>query len=234
MKPADFVLISDLDDTIKISNTKRKLVTVYRGLFRDSAFTGMATLYKELLKRSTLEDNFIVVTSSPPQIKKRIEKFLAKHGFPKARVILRDWIREPSILKYKKARLENEIKHAPAPVILVGDDTEHDPEVFAELQNRFGEKILAAYIHVITGRQLPANQIPFFTAFDLACQELAAGRLTSEQALRVGDAIMAGKKLTWIIPKFSLKPPTHFIPFISTVDQAMIELWEKIRKRLYP
>jgi hypothetical protein len=230
----NFVLISDLDDTIKISNTKRKLVTVYRGLFRDSAFTGMATLYNEMLAGSEVKENFIVVSSSPPQIRKRIEKFLAKHKFPPARIVLRDWIREPSVPKYKGQRLRSEITAAQARVILVGDDTEHDPEVFEELQREFGEKIMQVYVHTVTGRKLPANQTPFFTAFDLACQELAAGRLSSEQVLRVGAELVASKKLTWIIPKFSLKPPTHFIPFISNVDQAMIDLWEKIKKRLYP
>lgn len=234
MDPKSFVLISDLDDTIKISNTKRKVVTVYRGLFRDSAFTGMATLYRELLANSDINENFLVVSSSPPQIKNRIKKFLKKHNFPEARLILRDWIREPSIPRYKKTRLHQEIEQAKAGVILVGDDTEHDPEVFDGLCSTFGEKILAVYIHVITGRKIPTGQVPYFTAFDLACHELAAGRMANHQVLEVGKAIVDGKKQYWIIPKFSLKPPISFIPFISAADQAMIDLWEKIKKRIYP
>lgn len=207
---------------------------MYRGLFRSSAFTGMSALYREMLSTSTIPENFLVVSSSPPQIKKRIEKFLKKHQFPKARLILRDWIREPSIPRYKKLRLQEEISRSAAPIILVGDDTEHDPEVFHHLKDLFQEKIIAVYVHVVTGRKIHEGQVPFFTAFDLACHELAAGRLTNDQVLQVGKAIVDGEKRYWIIPKFSLKPPLSFIPFISAADQAMIDLWEKIKKRIYP
>ena len=61
------LLISDLDDTIKISHTQSKLITVYRGLFRTSAFAGMAQLYAEILARHS-DSRFCVVSSSPPQI----------------------------------------------------------------------------------------------------------------------------------------------------------------------
>ncbi len=234
MEPQAFVLISDLDDTLKISNSERKLVTIFRGLFRDAAFIGMAELYRELLSNSSIPNNerFLVLSSSPPQIARRIERFLQKHGFPPARLRLRDWIREPSIVRYKLKSVGEEVAHARAPVILVGDNTEHDPAVFARVKEKMPEKVLAQYIHVVAKKPLKDGQIPFYTAFDVACAELAAGRISNDQVLRVGEAVLKAEKLTWIIPHFSVKPPLQFLPFFSVVDQAVHDLWEEIRTRI--
>ena len=229
-----FVLISDLDDTIKISNSERKLITVYRGLFRDSAFTGMADLYRELLSNSSVPEDqrFLLLTSSPPQIARRVERFMRKHGFPPARTRFRDWLRDPSIIRYKLKSLTEEVVRAPAPVILVGDNTEHDPAVFAHLKEKFPEKILTQYIHLVSDKPIREGQVPFYTAFDFACAELAAGRLSNDQVLRIGEAVLKAEKQSWIIPHFSVKPPLQFLPFFTVVDQAITEVWERIRTKL--
>jgi hypothetical protein len=223
-------LISDLDDTIKISHTQSKLVTVYRGLFRTSAFAGMSTLYREMT--SPPGSRFALVSSSPPAIRGKIEAFLRKHRFPEANVVLRDWIRQPNIPKYKLQVLTEIIEISPYAVVLVGDDTEHDPEVFLELRDRFGEKILARYIRVVKGRDLPHGSHGFFTAFDIGCAELAAGRLTSEQVLLVGEAVLQAEKNSRLIPWFSLKPPLHFVPFLIHPDEAILEIWKRIQSKL--
>lgn len=231
------IIISDLDDTIKISHTQSKLVTVYRGLFRSSAFAGMSELYRSMLRLGALDPNgsFFILSSSPPAIRKKIEYFLTKHGFPKAKLILRDWIREPSILKYKMRRLHECLETAAEPVVLFGDDTEHDPEVFTHMKKKFPGKILAIYIRSVRGRELPEGVTPFYTAFDVACSELAAGRLDNEQVLRVGEAVLAAEKNSWLIPYFSLKPPLGFSPFataLEIVDESLVELWKKIHSRI--
>src|SRR3989338_1311411 len=121
---APLLLISDLDDTIKISHTQSKLITIYRGLFRSSAFAGMAQLYAELLAFNPCSA-FCVVSSSPPQIKRKVEFFLSSNKFPEANLVLRDWMRQPSILKYKLGSilaLVEKAEKSGALVILVGDD----------------------------------------------------------------------------------------------------------------
>lgn len=230
MENSPITLISDLDDTIKISNTESKLSTIYRGLFRSSAFAGMAELYVEILKHS--ESKFHIVSSSPPAIRKKILYFLKKNHFPEAEVRLRDWIRESSIPKYKLQAISELVERSQGKVILVGDDTEHDANVFAQVNRKFPEKILARYIHVITGDPIPEGSTPFFTAFDLACAELAAGRLSNDQVLRVGEAVLKVEKNSRLIPKFSLKPPTQYVPFLSIVDQTLVDLWKKIHSKI--
>ena len=225
------LLVSDLDDTIKVSHTQSKLITVYRGLFRSSAFAGMATLYKEILQAHP-GSQFLVVSSSPPAIKRKIENFLRLHSFPPAHLILRDWIRTPSIQGYKLHALTEVVKGAPCAVMLIGDDTEYDPEVFAEVARQFPEKVLARYLRVVRGRELPEGSHGFFTAFDIACAELAAGRLGSDQVLHVGESVLRADKNSRLIPWFSLKPPIHFVPFLTRPDEAIVDLWERIKEKV--
>lgn len=225
------LLISDLDDTIKISHTQSKLITVYRGLFRTSAFVGMAQLYTEMISNHERSE-FYIVSSSPPPIRKKIEAFLLLHGFPTAKMILRDWIRQPNILKYKLGAILGLVEQAPGPVILIGDDTEYDPEVFAHVAKKFPEKVAARYLRVVRGRDLPEGSHGFFTAFDIACAELAAGRLQSDQVLRIGEVVLKAENHSWIIPWFSLKPPLNFVPFLTNPDEAVVELWKRIKQKI--
>ncbi|MGZ3695691.1 MAG: phosphatase domain-containing protein, partial [Bdellovibrionota bacterium] len=141
-KQPSLLLLSDLDDTIKISNTTSKLVTVYRGLFRSSAFIGMAQLYEELLLGNPGSE-FHIVSSSPPAIRKKIEYFLAKNKFPPAKLTLRDWLRQTSIPAYKRGAILELIEKSESMVVLIGDDTEHDPEVFAAAAEKFPDKVVA-------------------------------------------------------------------------------------------
>lgn len=228
------LLISDLDDTIKISHTQSKLITVYRGLFRSSAFAGMAQLYEELLAFNQ-GSCFNVVSSSPPQIRRKVEFFLSKNNFPGCDITLRDWMRQPNITKYKLGAILGLVEKAALAgrvSILVGDDTEHDPEVFAHVAKRHPEQVAARYLRIVKGRSLPEGSTGFFTAFDIACAELAAGRLGNEQVLRVGEAVLKAEKNSRLIPWFSLKPPLNYVPYQSAPETAVEELWNRIREKV--
>ncbi len=225
------LLISDLDDTIKISHTQSKLITVYRGLFRTSAFAGMAQLYHELLA-SNPGSELRVVSSSPPQIRGKIHFFLTTNGFPPATLVLRDWFRQTSIVKYKLGAILSIVEKAKGPVLLIGDDTEHDPEVFARVAKRFPEKVAARYLRRVKGRDLPDGSHGFFTAFEVACAELSAGRLGSQEVLRVGQAVLKAEKTSRLIPWFSLKPPIQNAPFADSAYSPVIELWKLIQDKI--
>ncbi len=234
-----FLLISDLDDTIKISNTQKKLITLYRGIFRKSAFAGMAELYQELITnaRDTNDEQcFFLVSSSPPTIRKRIEKFLSFNRFPPAQITLRDWLREKSIPKFKQAALTTIANTHSAPILLIGDDTEHDPEIFTSFSENYPDRILNIYIRSVKDRALPKGARKFYTAFDIACTELEAGRLTQEQVYIVGNAVLNAEKHSWLIPDFMKLPPIDFIPFFSQItsaDQTILELWKKIQEKIF-
>jgi hypothetical protein len=234
MNHKPLLLISDLDDTIKISHTQNKLVTAYRGLFRSSAFAGMAQLYAELLANHS-NSSIWVVTSSPPQIRKKVEFFLTKNQFPQCEILMRDWVRQTSTLKYKLGsimQLVEEGKKNGLVSLLLGDDTEHDAEVFAHVAKRYPESVAARYVRIIKGRALPEGSIGYFTAFDIACNELASGRLSSDQVLRIGEAVLRAEKNSRLIPWYSLKPPKSFAPNSLPPESPVEELWKRIKNKV--
>lgn len=231
----NFRIVSDLDDTIKISHTQKKLKTVARGLFRTSAYAGMSELYRELLTVSGLPLSVTalhILSSSPPLIRGRIENFLLKNEFPPAELLLRHWIRQPDVRTYKLAALEKIAAECEESLLLFGDDTEYDPEIFASFSERHPQRILAAYVHTVRGRQIPKGQIPFFTAFDVACHEAAAGRLSPEQVRHVGEAMLRAKKPTRLIPRFSLALPRNFLPKHLPQDEVIRNLWQRIERKI--
>jgi hypothetical protein len=90
-----FIVISDIDDTIKDSNiaettTIRSIVrSVFRGhYYRYDAIGGMADLYRELAARGAL---IVYLTSTPYQLAPFLLKFLRENGFPDGPVFLR-WL----------------------------------------------------------------------------------------------------------------------------------------------
>lgn len=229
-QPTPIHLISDLDDTIKISHTQSKFITVYRGLFRSSAFSGMAKLYHEML--TPQGSHFTIISSSPPTIEKKIRYFIHKNHFPEPKLILRDWIRSPAVKAFKVKALHKEVEKSKHPLILIGDDTQYDPEIYYELSMIFPKKILCRYIRKIRGRELPAESIGFFTAFDIACHEYAQGRLSNEAVLMIGKEILDAKKLSRILPSFSLLPPPTFAPIAEFPEKSIQIIWEQIRSKL--
>lgn len=232
MSGPSFRIFSDLDDTIKISNTQEKLVTFYRGVFRSSAFTGMAELYQEWVVAAADANAISIISSSPPMLRNRIKSFLEKNKFPAAELRLRNWITQPFIVRYKTEAIEALASKYPEPLILVGDDTEHDPEVLLKFREQFPKRVLAIYIRQVKGGKLAEGITPFFTAFDIACAEVCAGRLTTKQADLVGRSILETKKRRRLLPRFTLKPPMDFVPKIPHDNKRLQELWLKIQKKL--
>ena len=161
-----------------------------------------------------------------------IEFFLNKNGFPNARITLRDWIRQGSIVKYKLGVILKIVETSPHPVLLIGDDTEHDPEVFAHVAKRHPDKVAARYLRVVKGRELPDGSQGFFTAFDIACSELSAGRLENDSVLRIGEAVLRAEKNSRLIPWFSIAPSARTNPLKLEPDSPIATLWKAIQDRI--
>ncbi len=199
-----FILLSDLDDTLKVSHSANQLRTVFRGLFSHQAYAGMSELYQELLGHEG--SSLVVLSSSPRWIRKRIEDFLRINRFPKAQILLRDWVKQPDVRRYKTQSLKTIIQEHQKPLILIGDDTEYDPEVFESIARDFPDLVLKIYIRRMRGRTLPASAEGFHTAYEIALSELVAGRLSPNQVFKVGKAIAEAKDNNDVIPYFAVCP----------------------------
>jgi hypothetical protein len=187
-------LISDLDDTIKHTWVGNKRESIKNGLFSKIPFGGMAALYSEISNR------FIVVSGSPVILNPLVRNFLSDANFPAGELILRNYLWE-NIEKYKLRALGKIIAKTKDAVILVGDDTEKDPEIYLQIQKRFPAKVAAIYIRRVSGRHLPFGVNGFFHPFEIAVNEWSFGRLSEFQLMALADDIAL---------EFSVAPRLYF------------------------
>lgn len=197
-----FLLVSDFDDTLKISHTTNRLRTVLRGLFMKQAYAGMSELFQEW----SAGHPFVILSSSPNAIRGKIGRFLDRHDFPAREIWLRDWLKQKDIRRYKLESLRKLENREEKGFIFIGDDAEYDPEVFVAFRERNPERTLAIYIRRIRGRPLPDGVTAFHSALEIALAELDAGRLKIPQVSRIGKAIIDCRDADSIIPYFASSP----------------------------
>ena len=156
--PAGLSIVSDIDDTVKISNvTDHKQLLEYTFLRDFAPAPGMADLYAEWAEQDA---SFHFVSSSPWQLYSPLEEFLDESGFPWATYSLKpvrfrdetlfDLFKEGT--ETKPAAIKAILQNYPARTfILVGDSGEQDPEVYADLMREFPQQVAEIYIRNVTG-----------------------------------------------------------------------------------
>lgn len=187
--PVSFNIVSDVDDTVKITDVPDPLQVAWKGLFGKDVFRGMAGLYREMGAQK-----LVFISGGPFLLRSSLTKLLvSENGFPPADFILRNFWPKPEIRKFKGNALQDLAPKVTGPFVLIGDDTEKDPEAFGDFAASPAgqDRVLAVYIHKVTGRELPPLAVPYFTAFDVALREAAAGRLTADQVVLVGNDVLS-------------------------------------------
>jgi phosphatidate phosphatase APP1 len=155
-------LVSDLDDTVIVTFLPRPLVA-FRNAFvaRESTrrpVPGMARLYAEVVARHP--DVFVVYLSTGAwNAAGPMTSFLAHHGFPRGPLLMTDWGPTPdawfrSGRRHKQESLDRLFDELPRlRWLLVGDDGQHDPDIYAEAAGSHPDRVLAIAI-----RQLPLGE----------------------------------------------------------------------------
>lgn len=148
-------VISDIDDTIKISEVLDKKALM-RNTFTEEYKTtpNMPEYYKELAKKGAY---FHYVSASPWQIFPSLKPFMDEN-YPLGSYSLRNFrLKVSSILKflepskeYKLKQIRNIIgKYPEHQFILIGDSGEHDPEVYARIYAEFPNQIKSIKIRAV-------------------------------------------------------------------------------------
>ncbi|WP_180236518.1 phosphatidate phosphatase App1 family protein [Marinicella litoralis] len=153
-------IISDIDDTIKISAvTNRKELLNHTFYLDFEAVPGMADLYKHLLND---QGALHFVSSSPWQLYPALVDFIDKAGFPNADYALKSFrFKDSTLFNLFASSLDTKppeiikiIENYPSrKFILVGDSGEKDPEVYAKIQQQFPQQILRIWIRNVTGEK---------------------------------------------------------------------------------
>jgi phosphatidate phosphatase APP1 len=145
-----FLVISDFDDTLAISEVTQPDKLVTNALLRDEgtqkAVPGMPGFYGCLGASVEAVPGFALVSGSPIQFMPRVGAFLARHEFPAGfGLYLRD-LGPGSLSDYKQPIIRGLLQRFPQPVVLVGDSGEKDPEVYAQIREEFPGRVRAIYI----------------------------------------------------------------------------------------
>jgi len=193
-----YKIISDLDDTLKLSHIENKLAAGFNGLFTSRAFAGGATWFRGASAQGA---ETIVLSASPKFLRKKIESFMEKNHFPSSRIYLKNKMSDDTAA-YKTARLEAIAAEDEAPFVLFSDDTEKDPEIFARFAETHPGRVAAIYIRKNLNRPLPQGVIPISSTFEIGLQESTAGRLPESEVIQIAGNILRSKDRL-VLPRFS-------------------------------
>jgi phosphatidate phosphatase APP1 len=180
---ARFGVISDIDDTViqsRISNFLQAARTVMLGNARTRLpFPGVAAYYRALRNGAGGDERnpIYYVSSSPWNIFDVIAEFMDIQKIPRGPLLLRDWdlgwgmLSSSRHLDHKVTVIRNIMQLNPdMEFILIGDSSQHDPEIYRQIVAEFPKRVRAIYIRDVT-----ANMARSTTVKKLAEEVLAAG-----------------------------------------------------------
>lgn len=148
------LVISDVDDTVRIADVLDRPRMIERVFLRPyEPVPGTSQIYNELARRGAV---FHFVSGSPWQVSSLIDEFLANEQFPPATLHCRQlgwdfWNSDPLHTKeFKVATIALLLKQFSfGKVLLIGDDGEHDPEVYSETCKAQPDRVAGIWIRQV-------------------------------------------------------------------------------------
>lgn len=207
----DFLVISDVDDTVLQSNVTSFLRAARTMLFENARtrlpFPGVAEFYQALRRggNGRARNPTFYVSSSPWNLYDVIEEFLEIQGIPPGPLLLRDVDLGLDALSsrqhhlHKREMIRRVLATFDAPVILLGDSGQQDPEIYRDIVRDSPGRILAVYIRNVSmndGRtraiEALANEvIASGSSLVLADDTLAAARHAADHGYITRDSLAA-------------------------------------------
>jgi len=181
VEPAGLSVISDIDDTVKITNVADRRELLRNTLLREfAAVPGMAAVYRRWQDSGTA---FHYVSASPWQLSPCLSQFIMTAGLPAGSMHLKLFRlqdstplgRLPSRKRSKRRVIEQIMADFPGRrFLLVGDSGERDPEVYAAVARRRPEQVSGIAIRRVASKIRPRKR---GDRFEQLAQRLPAGLL---------------------------------------------------------
>ena len=158
---AKFGIISDIDDTILQTNVQNKLkmflTTILSNAHTRLPFEGVASFYQALQKGVMGNENnpIFYVSSSPYNLYKFLTKFLELQEIPLGPIFLKDLGSHTPFTSsdhktHKLKHIKNVLNTYPhLQFVLVGDNSEQDPEIYAQIVKEYPDRIRTIYIRKV-------------------------------------------------------------------------------------
>jgi hypothetical protein len=157
--PSGISVISDIDDTIKVSEVNDRHQLLRNTFCRPyEPVPGMAAAYQHWLQSN--QATFHYISASPWQLYVPLDAFVRSNGFPEGTFTLKsfrwkdhtffDLFKSPE--QYKLKTIEPLIERFPdRRFVLVGDSGEKDPETYGILARKYTNRIAQIFIRNING-----------------------------------------------------------------------------------
>ncbi|MGY1709221.1 phosphatase domain-containing protein [Geodermatophilus sp. SYSU D00758] len=163
-------VVCDVDDTVWVTGLRHPLRAAWRTFARSGAgrrpVSGMAGLLNRLVEAEP-HPPVVYLSNGPWNLAGVISRFLVRHEFPAGALLMTDWGISPTAWfrsgkAHKRAELERLAADLPGVRwVLVGDDGEHDPEIYADFARRHPDRVVAIALRTVAppGTPEPAPRI---------------------------------------------------------------------------
>lgn len=154
-----FGIISDIDDTVVVTALPRPFLAAWNSFVLNeharSPVSGMAVLYDRL---SYLRPNspILYLSTGAWNTQPALTRFLHRNMYPSGPLLLTDWGPTPTRVfrsgqDHKRTSLERLAREFPhIKWLLVGDDGQHDEEIYGEFVENHPENVAAVAIRQLT------------------------------------------------------------------------------------
>ena len=155
-------IISDIDDTVVVTHLPRPMIAAWNTfVLQESARTpvrGMAEFYREILDRHP-GALVVYLSTGAWNVAPTLTRFLSRNGFPEGPLLLTDWGPTNSGWfrsgrAHKHAVLRRLARELPqVRWLLIGDDGQHDPQIYADFAREQPGHVVAVAIRQLTAVQ---------------------------------------------------------------------------------
>ncbi len=166
LEPTGLSVVSDIDDTIKISQVRDRKALMVNTLVRPfRPVPGMPALYRRLAERGAA---FHYVSASPWQLYPALRDFCEEAGFPEGTFHLKTVrLTDSSAFTlfgpqdvFKMAAIGRVLADFPERrFVLVGDTGERDPEIFGRLARQYQGQIEAVWLRNVTAESPEGDRL---------------------------------------------------------------------------
>jgi hypothetical protein len=211
---ADLLIVSDIDDTVKQTNSMGKAAKVYHFL-KNRPYPHMRSLLNELVqsRQAQGEQVTVVYVSAAYDFMFNAEKFIAKNGLPQGKAILRK-LNSGETFTYKFLTISKIIDEAKKErdqldVVLFGDNSEHDHDVYWQIKRDIAPNAQIFVRDVNTWATKFNDELEFKTIhnvqFFFSERDLLGLEFFNFVSTQTRDAIMESGKKKDLVPNYTIK-----------------------------
>ena len=193
-------IICDIDDTVLVTALPRPLLAAWNSFVLDeharTATPGMAVLTQRLLRAQDPFAPMLYLSTGSWNVAQTLSRFLRRHIYPHGALLLTDW--GPTEERWFRSGREHKIRQLKRLAeefpnirwLLIGDDGQHDPEIYSEFAQRYPHNVRAIIIRQLTPSEavLSGGRMDLATAFETQAPWAYApdGARLAEQLVELG------------------------------------------------